>query len=73
MARSHRWKLWGKYFRDVGKRTPPHDALMILLPSDVVKSRPVGDVLFIVTRMTMAEHESFTQNKDQPSYLILYY
>ena len=52
MGRSHRWKLWGKHFRDVAKFswTTPHDALLILLPSgncgQILISFPVVDVWF---------------------------
>ena len=60
MVRSHRWELWGKHFRNVGK------FLIILLPFGnwgQILLRVVQLVTYglLVTRMNMAEHESFTQ------------
>ena len=53
------FELWGKHFCDIGKFswTTPHDPLMILLLFSNWGQIccPVGDVLFIVTGMNMAE------------------
>ena len=72
--------LQRKHFCNVGKFlwTTPHDALMILLlfgnwGQILLTELQLVRCTLLVTRMNMAEHESCTQYKSQPSYHIFYY